>query len=307
MIYKSPAVLLISFRRADLTKKMLENIEMSNPSKVYVSCDGPRLNKDGEVERVNEVRAVIDSFEKRLQLVKRYSSENLGCARNMSESITWFFEHEEEGIILEDDCYPDQSFYRYCSELLDFYRDDKRVMQISGYNYYEKAPMPHDDSYFFSYIGWQWGWATWRRAWRMFDVKIKDWHEFKARGLADAPPFFPLRTNRLDELSSKGNKIDSWAYPWQGCMAMNNGLSVVPVKSLVVNIGNNYGCTHGIELGKATKIGPDATEMKFPLRHPKFVVAEVEYDNYIKQMRKDTIYKKIRRLGGCILRKAGLR
>lgn len=294
-----PPILLISFRRPDLTQKMLENIAQANPPKVYVSCDGPRTSKPGEKERVDEVKRVIESFSGRLELVRKYSDVNLGCARNMSSSISWFFENEEEGIILEDDCYPDQSFYPYCAELLERYRNDTRVMQISGYNYYEKAPMPRTDSYFFSYVGWQLGWATWRRAWRKFDINVKDWLDFKARGLHKSPAFFPLRTKRLDVLALQGNKENSWAYPWQGCMAMNNGVSVVPVESLVVNIGQGYGCTHGVERDQAEKFGPDAHCMQFPLRHPKFVVADVRYDDYIKNFRNREMAKnRLRNLFG---------
>lgn len=283
--YSCPSILLVVFRRDDLAKKMMDNIVSSGATRVYVACDAARENRAGEAEKVENVRRIIKSYSGRINLFTKFNDVNMGCARNMSSSISWFLEHEESGIILEDDCYPDQSFYPFCAELLERYKDDERVMQIAGYNYYESASKDIKEDYFFSYIGWQWGWATWRRAWKHFDMNVTKWKEFKNRGLHFNSPFFPLRNLRLDELAN-GINCDSWAYPWQGCMAMEGGLSVVPTKSLVVNIGVGYGCTHGIDLGKALQFGSNLHTVSFPLRHAEFVVSNVAYDNHIKKIRR---------------------
>lgn len=273
-----PPVLLIVFRRPSLTRKMLESIRNAKPPRLYIACDGPRPNWPDDEAKVREVRAVITEFADELHPITRFQDTNLGCAKGVSEAITWFFEHEEEGIILEDDCYPDPSFYTFCGEMLERYRNDKRVMYVSGYNNYYDIHTTFD-SYRFTKFGWQWGWASWRRAWAYFDISLTLWPEFKARKLHMSDAFNSQRIKRIDRLIA--SNMDTWDYQWSACTLMQNGLGIAPTYSLVTNIGVGFENTHGKELGYAVDRGVPVRAMDFPLRHPTFVFPDMEYDRLV--------------------------
>lgn len=305
---QTPPVLLINFRRPDLTRKQLENISQAQPVRVYVSVNAPRDGNADDAQRVAEVKNVIAEFEERLHPQKLYRDHYLCCAESISGAISWFFEHEEEGIILEDDCYPDQSFYPYCAELLERYRNDPRVMQIAGYNRYQGLSPDYGESYRFSYHGWQWGWATWRRAWQYFDLKLTKWEECKRRGMALADSFCKSRLLDCEDYSH-GRGGDTWDMQWSCVMGMHRGLSPVPIRSLVTNIGTGYCCSHGEDQGKARDLGVKVEPMRFPMKHPEFVVNDMLYDNAIRKIanQRFTLYRRTRRFVGDILRKLGLR
>ena len=307
MKMKTPPVLLITFRRPDLVRKQLENISQAKPVRFYVAVDAPRKGNSDDERRVAEVKSIIAEYEEALHPVKLYQAENQGCGKGVSGAITWLFEHEEEGIILEDDCYPDQSFYPYCAELLERYRNDPRVMQIAGYNRYQGLSPEYGESYRFSYHGWQWGWATWRRAWKLFDIKLTQWEECKRRGFALSDSFCRSRLADCEDYSH-GRGVDTWDLQWSCIMGMHRGLSPVPIKSLVTNIGAGYACAHGVDTGKARDLGVLVEPMKFPMIHPKFVVADLLYDAEIRKIANKWYapHKVFRRFVGRILRRIGI-
>lgn len=276
-----PPVLLIVFRRPELTRKMLDSIRAAKPARLYVACDGPRAGRPDDEERVWSVRAIVAEYENDLHPITRYQTQNLGCGKGVSTAISWFFEHEEEGIILEDDCYPDPSFYRYCGELLSLYRNDTRVMYVSGYNFFHSISTMAD-SYRFTKFGWQWGWATWRRSWAFFDMSLTMWPEFTARKLHLSDAFDSERVKRINRLRS--DDIDTWDYQWGVCTLMQNGLGICPTYSLVTNIGVGFENTHGNDLGYAQDLGVPVRPMDFPLKHPPFVFPDMEYDRQVMQI-----------------------
>lgn len=273
-----PPVLLIVFRRPELTRKMLESIRAAKPPRLYVACDGPRAGRADDEERVRAVRAIVAEYENDLHPITRYQTQNLGCGKGVSTAISWFFEHEEEGIILEDDCYPDPSFYRFCGEMLARYRNVTNVMQVAGYNAMSGA-CPIEADYRFSHYGWQWGWATWRRAWAQFDLTMASWPEFKKLGLHKCAAFYEDRVRVFDEMYE--GRCDTWDYQWQYAMAANYGLSVVPVHSLITNVGVGLGCTHGIECGESLDLKVCIRPVSFPLRENQFVVPDPAYDRHL--------------------------
>lgn len=277
---QAPPVLLIVFRRPDLTRQLMDSIRQARPAKLYVACDGPRLGHTGDVEKVGAVRDVIREFSEELHPITLFQETNLGCGKGVSRAISWFFEHEEEGIILEDDCLPDPSFYRFCGEMLSRYRKTSNVMQVAGYNHIS-GRYDQGADYFFTHYGWQWGWATWRRAWNHFDLAMSSWPEFKQKGLHRGPTFYPERVKVFDDMYA--GKCDTWDYQWHYAIASNSGLSVVPRFSLVRNIGFGVGATHCSEVKGEEPDRISVQAISFPLRHSKFVYADPKYDQMLKR------------------------
>jgi len=236
MSFDTP-ILFTNFNRPELTARNLEAIRRVKPSKLFIVVDGARETRAGEDEKVRQVKAVLESIDWPCDVHKRYREENWGCKRSMSDAITWFFENVEAGIILEDDCVPDESFFWFCHKMLDHYANEERVMMISGTNFIDgKAEVK--DSYFFSNYYNIWGWATWRRAWEKYDVKMAKWNEYKNSGklaeLVDHPKLIQYYTNMFNHIE-KG--FDTWDIQWWFACIFNRGLAIVPKTNLISNIG----------------------------------------------------------------------
>lgn len=275
----STAVLVIGFRRPVLLERLLERVWAARPARCYVACDGPNPNQPADVDAVTRVRATINDWSSRLEPRTLFQDTNLGCGRGVSTAISWFFEHESEGIILEDDCLPDPSFFPFCAELLERYRDVSHVMQVAGYNLIAARPSAGSD-YVFSNYGWQWGWATWQRAWRHFDLGMSQWPAFKKQGLHRGPVFPEDRIKVLD--ATHAGTVDTWDYQWAFAMAAQSGLSVVPRVNLVANVGfEGPGGTHYGARGGRRPRQPPAESLEFPLRHPDFLIADPEFDRQL--------------------------
>ena len=167
----STPVAFIIFNRPDTTARVFAEIAKARPPKLLVVGDGPRANRDGEADRVAEARAIIKNVDWPCEVLTNFSTPNLGCKKRVSSGIDWIFEQVEEAIILEDDCLPDPSFFQFCEEMLARYRHDDRIAMISGDNFlFGQVPVP--ESYYFSRYCHIWGWASWRRAWKDYDVNI---------------------------------------------------------------------------------------------------------------------------------------
>lgn len=271
---KSPVLFLV-FNRPDTTQKVFDAIKKVKPKKLYVAADGPRENKEGEKEKCEEVRNIIKQVDWDCKVETLFREKNLGCRDAVSSAITWFFDNVEEGIILEDDCLPSTSFFRFCDELLERYRDDTRVWHIGGTNpLKEKVP----NSYYFSKYNRIWGWATWRRCWENYDKKIIFWPDVKKQDIllnvASKKEVISF-TKKFD--AAYYNKINTWDFQW-ALIKLLNGLSVIPCVNLVSNIGFSDDATH-------TKIKNDKLsdlkrfELDFPLVHPPFYVINRKMDD----------------------------
>lgn len=255
MPLQSPVLFLI-FNRPDKTKQVFEAIRKAKPSKLFVAADGPRKDRDGEKEICEQTRAVIDSIDWECELFTLYRTENLGCKIAVSSAINWFFENVEEGIILEDDCLPNQSFFHFCDKLLNYYRDDERIMHIGGSNF-QDGQIRGDGSYYFSNIYHIWGWATWRRAWSHYDIEMKNWGKFLNDGSLNS--LFPDRSHRqyfIDVFNSiRLSNLNTWDYQWVLSCWLNDGISIIPNYNLVSNIGYGNEATH-------TSFGSDLSNRK---------------------------------------------
>ncbi len=175
-------VLLVIFNRPKTTQLVFEAIRRAKPARLYIAADGPRKNVESDIKNCAEARKIVEQIDWDCAVQTLFRNGNVNCGRGPSSAFTWFFEHEEEGIILEDDCLPSQSFFWFCQELLEYYRDDTRVMHIGGNNFLNGWKKDNDYSYYFSRSGHIWGWATWRRAWKMFDFNIKNYAKAKHHG-----------------------------------------------------------------------------------------------------------------------------
>lgn len=296
-VFKTP-VLLIIFNRAETTKIVFEAIRKARPPRLYVAADGPRPHVPADQIKCNEARKIIENVDWPCEVKTLFHDENLNCGRAPSTAMTWFFEHEEQGIILEDDCLPSESFFRYCQELLEKYKDDSRVMHIGGNNFLGGWCNDPEYSYYFSRSGHIWGWATWRRAWKTFDFDILLYQKLKQNGFFDR--FFLnqlekiYRLRKFDKTVANRGKVDWWDYQWDFARYSNSGLAIVPHKNLVKNLGFGEGATHTVN-GTGEMTSMEALEIEFPIKHPPFVIRDIESDKkYFKRFMKDIIFSKLK-------------
>lgn len=232
-VSKTP-ILLIIFNRPDLTQSVLSSINQVKPKQLFVAADGPRAHVSGEHALCNQTRELVAAaIDWECELKTLYRSENLGCKLAVSGAINWFFEQVEQGIILEDDCYPDPSFFSFSSELLERYRLDERIMHISGNNF--QISQIGESSYYLSRIPHIWGWASWRRAWQKYDVKLSSFDEDAAYSFFDDEEINLFWKSILTKV--KRGEIDTWDYQWTYTLMRNGGYAIQPQLNLVKNIG----------------------------------------------------------------------
>lgn len=263
-----PPVLLIMFNRPHKAAEVFERIRQVRPKKFFMVVDGARENHPGEEEKVQQCRAFKDMVDWECDLKVDFAPKNMGCRDRIASGITWAFEHVDELIILEDDCVPDVTFFRFCRELLDKYRDDKRIFSIAATNY--DSCESFEDSYAFTKHFHVWGWATWKRAWNCFDITMKQWSDFKQdRYLKNIfRKYNRVEIEHAFQMTYEG-KINTWDYIWHmNCLA-NHALHIVPKTNMMRNIGFDFDSTHvkGVALGHLYM----EEAMTFPLVHPKIV------------------------------------
>ncbi len=273
-------ILFLVFNRLETTKMVFAEIKKVKPKKLFIAADGYRANIKGEKEKCEKVkRYVLDNIDWECDLKTLFRDENLGCGENVTKAITWFFKNVGEGIILEDDCLPDQSFFYFCEELLARYRRDKRVFMISGDNFAPESLADADSSYFFSNIPCIWGWATWRRAWKKFNFDISDLPECIDNIWSDK------KINKywlitISEIHYK--KLDAWAYKWVYTIWKNNGVSISPNRNLVLNIGLNSNGTHTLHNSNKLLSIPSKV-IKFPLKRPRNKNINKQADDFVNK------------------------
>lgn len=241
---KSP-VLFLLFNRPDVTASVFEQIRKVKPSRFYIAADGPRNNKAGEAELCQLTRSIAAKVDWDCEVKTLFRDENLGCKYAVSSGISWFFENEEEGIVLEDDCLPNEDFFRFCDTLLEKYRTDNNIKHIGGSNL-QFGKKWGDASYYFSNLTHVWGWASWRRVWKEYDVELS-----KYRNTDSLPIFKSIFENeiiaeRWDDIFREllDDKINTWDYQLAITNMFTNGLSIIPNVNLIRNIGFGSDATH---------------------------------------------------------------
>lgn len=277
--FQTPIIVII-FNRPEITKKLFEVIRRIEPKNLFIIADGPRKDRENEVIQCKNAQDIFKSIDWDCEIQKNYSETNLGCKKRISTGLDWAFSKISEAIILEDDCIPNIDFFRYCEELLDVYRYDRRIMAISGDNF-QLGRCRNDYSYYFSKYSHCWGWATWRRAWQYYDVDIKLWPEIRRHELLKEifdSPCEKLYWDKKFQQVYKGS-IDSWAYQWFLACWLNHGLTVLPNVNLVSNIGFSISGTHTrIDFSPFSKM--ETSSLEFPIKHPPFIVRDVEADRF---------------------------
>lgn len=274
-------VLFLVFNRPETTKRVFEAIRSARPPRLYVGADGVRSGTTGEAEKCAEARRIATAVDWPCDVHTLFRDENLGCRKAVSQAIDWFFEQEAEGIILEDDCLPDPSFFRYAKELLNRYRDDERIMCISAQHFHGDAHQP-EHSYFFSRYNHCWGWASWRRAWQHYDHDLLNWPQLRNTdwllSIGDGSRLFQRYWTHIFDRCHAG-KIDSWAYRWTFSCWAQHGLATLPAKNLVTNIGFGDGATHTASTRSHFANLP-LERLPVPLTHPYCVVRDVSADSW---------------------------
>lgn len=274
------AVLLLVFNRPDTTKEVFEAIRQARPPRLYVSGDGPRVNRAGESDRVARSREIATAVDWPCELKTHFGEVNLGCKKAVSGGIDWFFKNEERGIILEDDCLPNADFFRFCEELLGHYSNDERVSVITGDNF-QDGQQRGEGSYYFSKYNHCWGWASWRRAWQHYQGDLPFWPTWsRSSEWRKVNPDTVERQYwaRIFEAVRDG-RIDSWAYPWLASVWFQGGLTVTPNVNLVSNIGFGSDSTH--TSNTKSPLSNRLTQKLGILVHTKYIVQDVVADRYV--------------------------
>ena len=244
LISRCAPVLFLIYNRPATTAQVFRAIERAKPRYLFVAADGPRSDRSGDYEKCQAARAVVSQISWPCEVQVLFRDENLGCRAAVSSAIDWFFSYVEEGLILEDDTLPADSFFPFCTEILERYRFDNRIMMISGDNF-QNGARRGDASYYFSRIFHIWGWATWRRAWSLYDTSIMN-DVVSAKKHIEC--LFNDKNIRLSwehifKLMYYGH-VDTWDYLWALTCLMQNGLSVVPNVNMVSNVGFGIDGTH---------------------------------------------------------------
>ncbi|MGB7325296.1 MAG: glycosyltransferase family 2 protein [Rubripirellula sp.] len=238
-------ILYIIFNRPDHTQRSFEQIRALAPAVLYVAADAPRQGREGESDRTSQARSITENIDWPCQVHRLYADENMGCGRRISSAITEVLKDHETVITLEDDCIVEPTFFPYCETLLDRYRDDQRIMAISGDNF-QNGISRTDHSYYFSRYPHCWGWATWRRAWQHFDLNMTRWPEIRESNqlshFCDGEQQIAYWQHMFDAVQD--GRVGSWAFPWTLACWLQNGLTVLPNQNLVSNIGFDRDATH---------------------------------------------------------------
>lgn len=281
-------VLFIAFNRVDAAAQVLGAIRQARPPRLYFACDGPR--NEEERAQCDAVRALRNDVDWPCEVLTRFSDVNLGVRMGEATAMSWFWEHEEMGIVLEDDTYPAPGFFGYCQELLERYRHDERVWAIMGTNLMADRPPRTLGSYHFSRHGYgaYWGWAGWRRVWRQYDVNMEQWPTVRDGGVIDGQFLSRVERNeafKLFEHTWNGN-IRSWDYQFDFGRILSHGMNIIPHTNLVRNIGFGAEGTHTVNAndrrGRAR-----VSDITLPLTHPPHMMPDLRWDrdHFMKHVR----------------------
>lgn len=267
-------ILLLIFNRSDHALQALNAIREYAPDKIYIGADGPRTSKLGEKEVCEKVRKeILAAIDWNCEVSTLFRDTNLGCAHAVYNAITWFFEHEEYGAIIEDDIIVGQDFFRLCEELLPRYIHEDKVMEISARNHSYRTDIT--DTYVYSQCYHCWGWATWRRAWKKMDMtmsaanRLSFWYLVKRLGLFRGIMMKNYFKSGLAHIDTFG----SWATRWYLSILDQDGLVICPGTNLALNIGMDGGA-HYENNTKDPYAGLRIGKLKWPIRYNDTLVPD---------------------------------
>lgn len=277
-MFETPILFLV-FNRPLHTKQVFEAIREAKPKQLFIAADGPRKKVPEDIQNCLSVKEIVANVDWDCEVKHLYRDENLGCGLGVSSAITWFFDNIEQGIILEDDCLPSSSFFPFCQEMLELYKNDSRIHSIGGTNFFEKWNRGNQ-SYFFSKESGIWGWATWKRSWDNYDYLISKWQNPEIVNL------FKLQFENLNhkdvfvnafEQFFNNKEAHTWDFQFVFSRIINSQFGIIPAVNLISNIGFGAEATHtSDENSMFSKI--ITHEILFPLNHPKAIMIDCEYD-----------------------------
>ncbi len=271
-------ILLTVYRRVDTTEKTLNAIRQVRPKQLFVIADGAR-NAEEKI-KCDAARAVVDQVDWDCEVKKNFSEVNMNCGPRIASGLEWVFGQVDRAIILEDDCLPEESFFYYCQELLEKYKDNPKIMQIAGLNTQQgNKKFQCADSYYFSQVAQTWGWATWQRAFNTYEFYLESWEEIrKTDKLKKILPDYAVReywSNLFDNVKNNKKARDgTWDVQWFYNVLIHDGISIAPKRNLITNIGFGEGAGSTVNVLDQNANMP-RYPMEFPLQHPK----EIKFNN----------------------------
>lgn len=269
--FETPIAFIV-FKRPDTTSRVFDAISRVRPAKLLLIADGPRNNQPDEADACRQVRSIISRVDWPCEVLTNFSATNLGCCERVVSGLNWVFSLVDDAIILEDDCLPDPSFFPFCREMLNLYRENTSVSMVSGYTALSKY-LTTKYSYFASRWTHIWGWATWRRAWARYDRKLESWPEVKESGILHEVFATQSGANFWIQIFDKmhsGNGPDTWDYQWFYANLVHNSISIVPRVNLIENIGFTPDATHTANSEGVPS--QNTYRLDFPLAHPPSLV-----------------------------------
>ncbi len=298
------AVLFLVFNRLDTTKQVFEAIRQAKPPRLYIGADGARETKEGEDKKAQAVREyILSNIDWECEVKTLFREQNLGCKFGIIEAIDWFFENEEMGIILEDDCLPNQSFFWFCEEMLEKYSNNTNIAAISGTNI--NGITNTETDYFYSLMGGNWGWATWKRSWENFlpdiELLITDSNLAKIEKNINHKQLF-LAVKSIYENQKKSMDNDAWDFQWLFIRLLNNQFTIVPKMNLISNIGFIADSTHTSDT-QSPLSNIKSYSIKWPIKCPMSISVNSEYDQSQSQYFYSSIIDKVVRKSKLILKK----
>lgn len=284
-------VLIIFFARPEQFLEVFKKVKAARPSKLYLYQDGPRKNHPDDLEGIMKCRRIAFDVDWNCEIHTYFQSENVGCDPSEYIAQKWMFEIEEMGIVLEDDDVPSLSFFPFCKELLEKYKDDERINMICGMNNTGICEYtPYD--YLFSTTGAICGWASWKRVIDTWDASysiLEDTYHLKQ--------MYAYMDTVLDSSNHKNNlrlhKKEGKAYYetiLSTSMFLNHRLNIVVAKNMISNIGVTANSTHSVSdismLPKGIRriFNMETYEVVFPLKHPPYVIDDLEFSNRINRI-----------------------
>ena len=277
----STPVAFFIFNRPDLTEIVFEAIAQAKPKKLLVIADAPAKAKDEE--KCEQCRAIIERVDWECEVIKKYPEQNIGARNSVPEGVQWVFSQVDECIFLEDDCLPDPSFFSFCESLLGYYRDDERVMHINGGNFLFNQ-IPINESYYFSrYMFTGYGWASWKRAWKNYDLDMRSLPDFEEKNLMsfvfDDQQEQEFWTRKFREVYS--GELISYCYPIFYAGWSQSGLSIMPSVNLVSNLGFRPDAVHTNTAYERMYLANIPRGRIDQISHPKYLVRHKDADRYL--------------------------
>lgn len=272
-------ILFLIYNRPETTREVFNAITQYRPLELFIASDGPNENRVDDEKRVHDTIRITSDIKWKCRVKRLQRNKHLGCKKAVSGAIDWFFRNVDQGIILEDDIFPDKSFFNFAQTMLSKYRDDSKIMHIGGNNF-QPRKNKISRGYYFSKYAHVWGWASWRRAWKYYSVDLDGWEkkENKKRIAEYSTGFWEKHYWGTMFNAVHQGKIDTWDYQWLYSIWKKGGISICPGVNLVKNIGFGKNATHTKKINNLINI--NSQYLHFPLSSPSTFVLKNIYDEY---------------------------